>query len=469
MGTYDFYIDKRKNNIDDKFIDIKLDYPIEIKDYEYLKVKLVDFKYLNTFFNISGNLINNQFNIRRYSKTYIPTLSSTLYFNDTGFFDGSDVLTATETIEANIYKNTITSGELSLCYYNETLTTTSLWVNILKDTTDALTRKMSFKKTDRYFEIKTTDNIAIKTLDVVFYKDTYVGGTSSVDVKFQRYNPTSTSWEDIDSKTITLQSTVSFPTETISKTFTYTTPLATLQYRLICDTDNLPFDFYILKLQANKQNITYDAGTVSNTPNQTTLTIQDGFYKSSTFTSKLNDLLAPYNITTSINTSNNKLKLSNNNNFIPTLTNLVDENYQIDLVLPNIYNMKENWGIIDTYEEFINIPLTSYFEGDTNINLINLSKIIITTNLNFTNKTHNEIISGNNLSTGIGNILQWIDADEPPYSCIKYINHEDMSYKIQNKTINNIILSFYNEKSQNIILDNTLIHLQIKKLNKKSY
>ena len=131
--------------------------------------------------------------------------------------------------------------------------------------------------------------------------------------------------------------------------------------------------------------------------------------------------------------------------------------------------MKENWGIIDTYEEFINIPLTSYFEGDTNINLINLSKIIITTNLNFTNKTHNEIISGNNLSTGIGNILQWIDADEPPYSCIKYINHEDMSYKIQNKTINNIILSFYNEKSQNIILDNTLIHLQIKKLNKKSY
>ena len=39
MGTYDFYIDKRKNNIDDKFIDIKLDYPIEIKDYEYLKVK----------------------------------------------------------------------------------------------------------------------------------------------------------------------------------------------------------------------------------------------------------------------------------------------------------------------------------------------------------------------------------------------------------------------------------------------
>jgi hypothetical protein len=70
MGTFDFYIDKRKYNKIDKHIDIKLDYPIEIKDYEYLKVKLVDFKFLNNIYNISKNLMNNQFNIRSYSKTY---------------------------------------------------------------------------------------------------------------------------------------------------------------------------------------------------------------------------------------------------------------------------------------------------------------------------------------------------------------------------------------------------------------
>ena len=52
--------------------------------------------------------------------------------------------------------------------------------------------------------------------------------------------------------------------------------------------------------------------------------------------------------------------------------------------------MLENIGITN-YQEYINIPFNSYYESDTHINLINLSKMIITTNLNFQNKTHNEI------------------------------------------------------------------------------
>jgi len=62
-----------------------------------------------------------------------------------------------------------------------------------------------------------------------------------------------------------------------------------------------------------------------------------------------------------------------------------------------------------------------------------------------------------------------VDADEPPMSCIKYHNYEDIDYRIENETISNIRLSFYNEKSQELILDNALIHLQIKRYNKKSY
>ncbi len=85
------------------------------------------------------------------------------------------------------------------------------------------------------------------------------------------------------------------------------------------------------------------------------------------------------------------------------------------------------------------------------------------------NKTHNEIIRGNDKGTGIGNILEWVDCDEPPFTCIKYHNYDDLCYKIENKHISNIRLNFYNEKSQPLILDNALIHLQIKKLQKKSY
>ena len=80
MGIFNFYIDKRKTCKDKDYLDIILDYPIEITDYEYMKIKLVDFKFLNSIFNISSNLMNNQFNIRRYSKTYTFSYGGSLLF-----------------------------------------------------------------------------------------------------------------------------------------------------------------------------------------------------------------------------------------------------------------------------------------------------------------------------------------------------------------------------------------------------
>lgn len=466
MGIFNFYIDKRKTCKDNDYLDIILDYPIEITDYEYLKIKLVDFKFLNSIFNISSNLMNNQFNIRRYSKTYVLTEGTTSYISDTGFYDANNVLIASEEINAGNTSNSISNGELFLRYFNETIISTTLWVNILQDTIDTATRKMSIKKDDRYFEFQTNNNTAIKTLDVVFYKDTYLLSITAV-VKFQRFNTTNSTYEDIDTKTLSFSSGTA--EQQIAETFTYTTPEATNKYRLICTSGNLPFDLYVVKLQGDKQSFTYDSGTLNPTPTQTTITIPDGFYKASNLKTTLNTLLTPYNITTSIDTFTNKLKFANNNNFTPTPTDLVNENCEIDLVLPNIENMKENFGIVDTYQEFIRIPLNSYYEGDKYINLMNLSKIIITTNLNFQNKTHNEIIRGNIMGTGIGNVLEWIDCDEPPFTCIKYHNYDDLCYKIENKHISSIRLYFYNEKSQPLVLDNALIHLQIKKLQKKSY
>ena len=64
--------------------------------------------------------------------------------------------------------------------------------------------------------------------------------------------------------------------------------------------------------------------------------------------------------------------------------------------------------------------------------------MIITTNLNFQNKTHNEIIKGNEIHRGLGNILCWIDTDIAPFSCVKYNNWDDLCYKIVNKHITSI-------------------------------
>ena len=469
MTIYNYYIDKRSKNKNDEFIDINLDFPIETTDYEYLKIKLCDFKFLNNIYNISQTLMNNQFNIRRYSKTYTFTYGSELYLTDTGFFDDQNALIVSEVIDVTLHKSTIAYDTTSLTYYNTadiTDDTASYWENILNGTVDT-NRKMKLHETYIFFiEIECTDK-TITSFDCVFYKDTYVGGsTTAVDIVLQKYNTSNSIWEIINTNTITFANSV--PEEQISSTFTITSPSANEKYRITSNTASLPFTLYILKLQADKQIPIFDTGTVDE-PVLHTITIPDGFYKSSTYKNTLNDLLTNYKITTSIDTLNNKIKFTNDNiTFVPTITDLIDDNFQIDLVIPNIPNMLENLGIIN-YQQYINIPFNSYYESDTHINLINLSKIIITTDLNFRQKTHNEIIKGNEIHRGFGNILAWIDTDLAPLTCITYRNYEDLSYKIENRHVSTIRLRFYNEKSQPLVLDNALIHLQINKLQKKSY
>lgn len=468
MGVYDFYLDKRKNNKKDEYIDLILDYPIEIDEGEYLKVKLVDFKFLNNLYNISTTLMNNAFNIRRYSKTYTYVYGgSELFLTDTGFFDDQNALLVTETIDIPTHQSSITYDNTTLTYYNTvdiTDDTISYWENILTDTAD-VSRKMKIQDTYVNF-IEITSNERITSFDTIFYKDSYVGGsTTSVDIVLQKYNTSTTSWDILQTNILTFQNSV--PQEQISTTFTTTTPEPNDKYRITSYTSSLPFTLYIIKLQADKQIPIFDTGTVD-TPVEHTITIPDGFYKASTYKNKLNDLLTSYKITSSIDSLTNKIKFANDNTtFTPTVDDLVDDNYQIDLIIPNIPNMLENLGITTSYQEYINVPFNSYYESDTHINLINLSKIIITTNLNFQNKTHNEIIKGNDIHRGLGNILCWIDTDIAPFSCVKYNNWDDLCYKIVNKHITSIRLNFYSEKSQPIYIDNGLFHLQIKKLQKK--
>ena len=172
MGIYDFYLDKRKNNKKDGYVDIILDYPIEINDGEYLKVKLVDFKFLNNLYNISSTLMNNAFNIRRYSKTYTYTYGgSELFLTDTGFFDDQNALLINEVISLYTHQSSITYDNTTLTYYNTadiTDDTASYWVNIFNNTVD-VSRKMKLQDTYVNF-IEITSDERITNFDCVFYR-----------------------------------------------------------------------------------------------------------------------------------------------------------------------------------------------------------------------------------------------------------------------------------------------------------
>ena len=472
---FSYFIDKRSKNKNDEYIDINLEYPIETSDYEYLKIKLCDFKFLNNIYNISSTLMNNQFNIRRYSKTYTYTYGgSELFLTDTGFFDAQNALLVSEVIDITLHQSTITYNNTSLTYYNTadiTDNTASYWVNIFNNTVD-VSRKMKLQDTYVNF-IEITSDERITSFDCVFYRDNSISSPVSIDIVLKKYNTISGFWDNIDIQTLSF-AILNVNTEQISASFSAVdignsiSPSPNDKYRITSNTGSIPFPLYLIKLQANKQIPVFDAGTIDE-PVTHTITIPDGFYKSTTYKNTLNDLLTNYKITTSIDALNNKIKFANDNiTFVPTVGDLIDDNYQIDLVIPNIQNMLENLGIIN-YQEYINIPFSSYYESDNHINLINLSKIIITTDLNFTTKTHNEMIKGNEIHRGFGNILTWIDLDEAPFTCIKYRNYENLTYKIENKHITTIRLRFYNEKSQPLILDNALIHLQINRLQKKYY
>jgi len=478
MTTYDFYIDKRKNNKNDNFVDIILDYPIEIKDYEYLKVKLVDFKFLNNIYNISANLMNNQFNIRSYSKIYTYTTSAIPEYTDDGFyrplgsnaFDESGNVFVTDDIVANTSTLSTIDKNHSYVYYSDLITSSPTppdywWKNIFADNTTPNSRRMLLEKDLKYIEVVDTANRAIIYFNLSFMKPTTIAQDTIVTFKIQRFNNTSNQYEDASTLNVTF-------TQDDLYYYDYqvylSTPTASSKYRIVCDTITT-FETYITELRGFTEEYTFDNGTLSNTPVETTLTIPYGFYKASTFTSILNTLLSSFNLTTSINQYTNKLKITNNNDFTPTTSSLNDLNGVLDLVIPNIENMKENWGITESYQQYINIPLNGYYEGDTNINLLNLSKIIISTDLNFSQYTKKDLIIGNNLNSGIGNILTWVDADNIPLSCIKYTNYENTLYKIENKYISKITIRFFNEKQQPLFIDNGLLHLQIHKYFKKSH
>ena len=114
------------------------------------------------------------------------------------------------------------------------------------------------------------------------------------------------------------------------------------------------------------------------------------------------------------------------------------------------------------------IPLNSApVYSDTYVNIMNFSKIILSTDLAFSVKTCNEISNDGSVYTkGIGNILEWIDADDTPFTCIKYKNVENTIHKLDNRFISQFKLLFCTEKSLPIVLDNFIIHLQIIKYKK---
>jgi hypothetical protein len=465
---YCFYIDKETNHKYDSFIDVKLDYPICIYDDEYIKIKIIDCLYLNNLYNVSGLLQNNIINLLITPYTYVePTLmdilndiydislpiidyntSTALTYdtdNDIQFITGinykihykdDQILDGVDEFQNIFYGNTTT--ELKFNEYDNYIIVEKLNEN---DTNYLRQVSYGIKKIITHTE-EVTKRLVIKgSHDNITYTNIPIMTTDSELITFPNDNSQNYILEKLR---IDLVNRINYKYYKFSIN-------SSLDENSV---DSQGYRLNMLKLYSWPE-IPYTTG-VQLTKN---IVIPDGFYKATNYISKINELVSSYNITFALDSISNKISITKN--FVDNIKYpYTDAIGGISLNLDTA-NIRHNIGIISNTNILKpNIPLIA----DTNIDLINFKKIILTTNLDFQNKTHNEFIGGNSEETGIGNILFWINNDYPPYTCIKYVNNEDVSYRINNNQINNIRFDIYNEKRQKLPLDNMLIHFEIEKI-----
>ena len=470
---YPFYTDKAKHNKDDTYIDVKLEHPIICYDDEYLKIKVLDVQYMNNMYNVSSYLQNNVIKLTRtpitYTEPILVYILNDIYDTSLPIIDYKQSTVLTYDTDNDI--QFITGTNYKIHYKDDQiLNGTDEFQNIFY--TDSST-ELKFNEYDNYIIIEKLDENDTNYLRQVSYalkktiSDPFVD-----DITFRLV--VKGSYDNITYTTIPIMTTnselITFQGDDAQYTIIEKIRIDLINrinykyYKFSIDgsldSDNAGLNGYklnYLKLYEWPQQPYTTGAEVSND-----LIIPDGFYKASTYTAKIKELLSAYDCDITLDSLTNKVSI------IHTKTDTVkyphtDPNGVIDLELSTI-NIQNNLGI---KTQSITLPIYTTFVGNTNIDLINYKKIIIATDLDFTQKTTNELITGNDDGTGVGNILVWINADEPPFTCVKYYNYENTSYRIENKNISNITFTLYNEKRQKLTLDNMLIHFEIEKLRLK--
>ena len=484
---YPFYIDKRLNSQTKNYIDIKLPYPIIAEQNEELYIQINNIQYVNNLYNVSQYLQNNiisliktyyiydqvnvtssagnEINIDLLNEFYDMTLQSVDKLKDTTtqtFDDNTKIFTMENTNYKLYYKadddwNVILQG-------TDPFYTGASYNNIFSNDANA---KLQFNEYQNYIIIENKNNF-IDLLKKVTYAIDYDGSVSLsynvvIDLIVDGSND-GINYVNIGTL-VPNMSRIEFDIgsgaikkEKLNIFYNTTHPYNYYKFYFITNVvesqTTLQNAFKLNYLELNKAE--YEVNASSQSPITHNITIPDGYYRVSNYISTINTLLEDHNITLTYNNISNKIEIMNNNIHTPYY-NSVDENGIIYMFL-GTKNIQINFG--SNLSSFL-LPRSETYILDNGINLINSQKIILTTNLELENSSHNEIIGGNTLATGIGNIITWINNDIAPLSCVNYDNIQNIRYKLNDKIISNIIFYIYNEKSQQIALDNMLINFSI--------
>ena len=486
MTTFNFFIDKTDKSSTELII--RPEYPIICSEKEKLTLKLLDFQYLNTAYNISDHLYNNKFKVN----LYVPPSYYATYANvpDTNYY------TTDYFINKDPFFNNVTITHLAGNFekWRDNLTGYAIYAqnpNMISgydefgnpNYSTLITRQvfqftpsdfnwfMDFLPNFHYFIIE-KENVStvvnyfvLQQINLTFFFINYenpVAGTTTMTFKVSASNTFGGTYTELTTTDNVITIAQNYP---VGETFIKIKNQGT-------NTPNtVSWKFYKLEMisrtpttfPANKlflKNVFYlraipAENVVPATSTDYPITIEDGFYNTTELITKINAYSIQQNakISLQLRDFTNKIYISNTEAPVAGTIKV--------LIFPN-KTTANMYGFNNTI-----LSLSSAVLSDTYINIMNFSKVILSTDLTFSVKTHNELIANNNDRTkGIGNIITWINSDEPPMTCIKYKNTEGLTHKLDNRHINAFKISFYNEKSLPLHLDNALIHFQIIKSKK---
>lgn len=487
MEVYNYFIDKTDKNSSE--IIVRADFPIICTDKERLTLKLVDFQYLNTAYNISEALYNNKFKVNVFvPASYYATFANVPYTNyfETDYFVNRDPFFNNVTI-------TYLPGNFERWYDNLTGYTIYAYnPNMISgydgngnpNYSSLITRQVfqfipnnythfqDFEPNFHYYiiekqNVSTISNyFALQEIILTFFFIGFVNpivGTTTMTFKVSASNVFDGPYTELTTIGNVITIAQDYP---IGETFLQirnqgTNNPNTVSWKFYkiemvgrTPATGFPEDKLFLKNLFFLKAIPTE-NVIPATSTDYPITIDDGFYNSTELITKINAISTTANakIFLQLRDFTNKIYISN--------TETPTQGHIKVLIFPN-KTTANMYGFNNTILSLANAILS-----DTYINIMNFQKVILSTDLTFSVKTHNELtINTNDKTKGIGNVITWISSDEPPMTCIKYKNNEGTTHKLDNKYISAFKLSFYNEKSLPLHLDNALIHLQIIKTKK---
>jgi hypothetical protein len=490
----DIYVDSESLGSYNDF-NIYLPYPVVVAEDEKAYIRIKDFQQLNSCYNISNDLQNNNLQIIKTSRTFARTVSGTpvSYITDTNLFQTAganihkpilnvvhDGVAHTETITPN-------AGDYTIRLYDDTITTTNNNVipanaklnNIF--TVGIGNATMTFNSTDYIIYYNKTTPTSGRFVYDLNYTIANVVGTAPANPVFMTLKIWSSTdgitWVEnlLNGGNPSIGYSVGEWGYTTTRTNTFTVSSSdTYSYHKVSFhptgfTSPADMKTKIIFKRINFTRYSAFNETVADSNTTYSHTIEDGAYSLTNINSYLNYLLKS-NVSTNLSfstsyptqpflTAQNKQILSWNSTepiYYYTPEDKTDELFKVEIIFNNRLKQMLGWGSSSV------IIFNDAIEAPNYLNLINFKKIILTSSLKLTTKPYTFLNKNYVKASGIGDIIMWINKDAPAFQYINWTNPTDAKIEIDDKLITKINFKITNEYLQVLNdIPSCNFHLQI--------